>query len=271
MIEPIKKISAVKIIKETCTKGNSPLLVRCDDSKNYYAKTSTSRVPRIELINEIICSYFLKLWGLNVPNIALIKIDKIVVDSYISEVGSLSKKYNSFSFDDYFVGFEEITPATELEKYIQILSSKHEWKKFNLFDAWVCNKDRKPDNPNILISGNSNFDFVPIDNAASFGYCTSYKSLNKSMMHLEEKKSILSIPILRSITKFVLKKELETLNQDVLLSISECLNRMDEIFNQVPSSWGFSKKERQKLKDILGDNDRNVVTSEKYFPYIKKK
>jgi hypothetical protein len=46
---------------------------------------------------------------------------------------------------------------------------------------------------------------------------------------------------------------------------------MDEIFNQVPSSWGFSKKERQKLKDILGDNDRNVVTSEKYFPYIKKK
>jgi hypothetical protein len=195
MIEPIKKISAVIIIRETLTKGNSPLLVRCNDSKNYYAKTSTSQIPRVELINEIICSYFLKIWGFNVPNIVLINFDKIVVDSYISETGPLSSKYDSYSFDDYFVGFEEVAPAIELDQYMQYLGSKKEWKKFNnpidlvkigLFDIWVCNKDRKADNPNILIS--DNFNFIPIDNAASFGYCTNYKSLNKWMMHLEEKK-----------------------------------------------------------------------------------
>ncbi len=140
--------------------------------------------------------------------------------------------------------------------------------KIGLFDIWVCNKDRKADNPNILIS--DNFNFIPIDNAASFGYCTNYKSLNKWMMHLEEKKSILSMPILRSITKFASKNELKNLNQDILLNISKCLDELDEIFNQVPANWGFSKKERQKLKDILGDTERNVVTSEKYFPYTKK-
>jgi hypothetical protein len=78
------------------------------------------------------------------------------------------------------------------------------------------------------------------------------------------------MPILRSITKFASKNELKNLNQDILLNISKCLDELDEIFNQVPANWGFSKKERQKLKDILGDTERNVVTSEKYFPYTKK-
>jgi len=278
MIQPIKKISAVKIISETGTEGNSPLVIYCDDLEVYYAKTTTPTIPRVELINEIICYYFLKLWNLPVPDIALIKIDKVVVEAFTKESGNLSNRYNPSSFDDFFVGFKEVSPATELEKYIETLSSKHEWNNFNnpidlikigLFDIWVCNKDRKPENPNILIGSNSTgFDFVPIDNAASFGYCSNYNSLNTTFLHLEEKYFILNLSLVHSITKFVPDLDLQSLKKDILASISLCIENMDEIFAQVPSNFGFSKKAQSKLKEILSNEKRNIVTSERYFPYI---
>lgn len=279
MIEPIKSISAVKIISETGTQGNSPLLVYCDDMNRYYAKTTTSTIPRVELINEIICYYFLKLWGLPVPEIALIKIDKVVVDEYVKESGPLSNKYSDFSFNDVFVGFKEISPATELEQYIRTLDTKHEWNKFDapidlikigIFDIWICNKDRKPENPNILIgSGDERFQFVPIDHAASFGYATNYNSLSNALMYMEENFFILKIPLVRSIAKFVPDTALQTLNSEILAGISLCLENLDDIFSQVPENWGFSKKAKAKLREILSDKERNKVTSERFFPYIK--
>jgi hypothetical protein len=209
-----------------------------------------------------------------------VKIEKEVVDAYVKEEGPLSNRYNSSSFDDFFVGFEEVSPALELDQYIDGLSSKHEWNEFNnpidllkigIFDTWVCNMDRKPDNPNILIyDDNSGFDFVPIDNAASFAYSTNYKNLNKAILYLQENKTILNIPVVSSIVKFVPKTEIQSLEKLVLQSISDCCSQMDDIFNQVPNNWGFSKKERLNLKDILGDKERNVVTSKRYFPYTKK-
>ncbi len=215
------------------------------------------------------------------PNLALVKIDNDVVDAYVSENGSLSKRYKSSSFDGYFVGFEEVTPAFELDKYIVSLKNKHKWNQFNnpldlikigIFDAWVCNMDRMPKNPNILIHSNGEgFDFIPIDNAASFAYISDYKRLNSAILHLEENKLILNIPVASSIIKFVPDKGLQELNKEILLCISKCQEFMDDIFNQVPREWGFSKKARAKVKALLGDYERNVVTSKRYYPYLKKK
>lgn len=281
MIEDINKISAIKIISEKGTKGSSPLYVMCDNHKKYYAKTTSKTIPRSELINEIICSYFLKIWGLKVPNIALVKIDNDVVDAFISEKGPLSERYKPSSFDDYFVGFEEVTPAIELDKYIVRFKNKHQWNQFinpldlikiGIFDAWVCNMDRMPKNPNILIHSNdAGFDFIPIDNAASFAYASDYKGLNSAILRLEENKLILNIPVASSIIKFVPDKELNELNEDILSCISKCQEFMDDIFNQVPNEWGFCKKARTKVKALLGDYERNVVTSKRYYPYLKKK
>lgn len=278
MIEAIKHIEAIKIVREINTIGSSPLQVICSNGFVYYVKTSTTTIPRVELINEILCNYFLKTWNLNAPEMALVNIDKVVVDAYLSENKALSKRYNTNSFNDKFIGFKEISPASEIDVYIKGLSSKAEWNqlinpldliKIGIFDYWVCNKDRKPDNPNILLkASNSKFSFHPIDHTAAFGYQTNYSKLNENLLFLESKFSILNIPLVKSIAKFAPKSELSNLKDNVLLDLECCNKNMDEIFNQVPSNWGFSKKAKEKLKDLLSDVNRNNNISKVYFPYI---
>ena len=210
---------------------------------------------------------------------ALVKIDKEVVDAYLSENGILSKRYRESFFNNEFIGFKAISPATEIDKFIKGLSSKAEWNqllkpldliKIGVFDYWICNKDRKPKNPNILLgSSSSKFNFHPIDHTAAFGYETSYNTLNKTLLILESKSSILNVPLIKSIAKFAPNLELSNLKDEILSDMEHCYKNMDEIFNQVPSEWGFSKKAKTKLKGLLSDIDRNKDISEIYFPYIK--
>jgi len=77
-LQKIHQIEAQKIISEKTTKGSSPLQVLADDMNTYYAKTTTPQVPRVELINELLCAYFAQCWGLKVPPFALLTISDIV-------------------------------------------------------------------------------------------------------------------------------------------------------------------------------------------------
>ena len=280
MIEPIKHIEAIKIVREINTQGSSPLQIICSNGCVYYAKSTYASIPRVELINEVLCNYFLKTWNLNAPEMALVKIDKVVVESYLSEKGILSNRYGEKSFEHEFIGFKELSPATELDRYVKKLSNKAEWHqllnpldliKIGVFDYWVCNKDRKPNNPNILLKSTySKISIHPIDHTAAFGFQTNYKTLNESLLFLESSFSILNVPLIKSITKFATDSELSELKNEILSDIKRCVENMDDIFDQVPSEWGFSKKAKSKLKQILSDIDRNKSISESYFPYIKQ-
>ena len=61
-LQAIRQIEVQKIITEKTTIGSSPLQVFADDMNYYYAKTTTPKVPRAELINELICAYFAQCW-----------------------------------------------------------------------------------------------------------------------------------------------------------------------------------------------------------------
>ena len=71
MLEPIKRLNAIQVISETNTKGSSPLFVKAEDDEEYYVKTSQYQPPKMELINEVLCAYFLKCWNILTPGIAL--------------------------------------------------------------------------------------------------------------------------------------------------------------------------------------------------------
>jgi hypothetical protein len=280
LIEPIAHITAIQILEETGTTGSSPLKVMCADGEVYYAKTTTQQQPRVELINEIICNYFLQCWDVVVPQIVLINLPQDIVEAYVQEKGKLSDRYTANAFHDVFVGFKEIPQAFELDNYINNLKNRHEWNKFRnpvdlikigVFDAWVCNKDRRPSNPNILIGeANNKFEFYAIDHAASFGYQTNYNRLTEILMHREDKYFILKIPLVPSIAKFVPKLDLQNLKNQLLLHMEKCCDNMDDIFNQVPAQWGFSAKGKTGVKAILSNKTRNKTTSELYIPYITK-
>ena len=262
----IRQIEIQKIISEKTTKGSSPLQVLADDMNFYYAKTTTPQIPRVELINELICAYFAQCWDLKVPIFALSTISDIVIEKYISEKGSLSNRYKPTSFgDNLFFASQIIEPVIELEKYI--LPSQQELKvfykpqdliKIGVFDFWIGNKDRQPSNPNILIGElEKKFNFYPIDHAAAFAYLTDYRQVKDILLSIESKNNILSSPIIRYISNFVGAETYGSLKQEILSGIEIVLQNIDFIFEQIPSSWGFSKKQKAHLKQFLSDKERN--------------
>jgi hypothetical protein len=265
-LQEIRKIEVQKIISETTTIGSSPLQVLADDMNYYYAKTTTPQVPRVELINELLCAYFAQCWDLKVPPFALVTISDIVIKNYISEKGNLSSRYESTSFgDNLFFASQIIEPVIELEKYLltnqQSLKTFHKPQdliKIGVFDFWIGNKDRQPSNPNVLISGvGQKFNFHPIDHTAAFAYLTDYKKVIDILLSIEPKNNILSSPIVCYISNFVGAEAYGDLKEEILGGIEVVLQSIDFIFEQVPSSWGFSKKQKAHLKQFLSDKERN--------------
>lgn len=265
-LQKIRQIDVQKIITEKTTIGSSPLQVFADDMNYYYTKTTTPQVPRVELINELICAYFAQCWDLKVPNFALSTISDTVIENYISENGNLSNRYKPTSFgDNLFFASQIIEPVTELERYIlpnqqglKVFNKPQDLIKIGVFDYWIGNKDRQPSNPNILIGEfGKKFEFRPIDHAAAFAYLTDYKQVKDILLSIEPKNNILSSPIVRYITNFVSAETYAGLKKEILCCIEVVLQSIDFIFEQVPTSWGFSKKQKAHLKQFLADKERN--------------
>lgn len=280
MIDSIKSLNAIAVISETNTKGSSPLFVIAEDDQEYFVKASSSvQPPKMELINELICSYFLKCWNIQTPEIALIKFDKQVVDAYTREKGPLSWKYKSIDFEkEICFASRQIKPVIEFEKYIKGLDKKQDFHlfrrpldflKIGVFDIWVANKDRKPENPNILVSGFGKFDFNPIDHAAAWGYLCHPMDVTIPKLYLEEKFRILNVPLSKSIAKFTKISELKELQLEIHENILTTLKYLDFIFEQVPKEWGLSDKGKNKIRHILADNGRNLSISKSYLSYLK--
>ena len=142
--------------------------------------------------------------------------------------------------------------------------------KIGVFDFWIGNKDRKPENPNILIGTNGKtFDFHPIDHTAAFAFLDDYKQVRDILLTIEPKNNILSAPIISRITNFVSPNSKAPLKDEILFGIEVALNNLDFIFEQIPSNWGFSNKSKLHLKAFLADNDRNNRIANSYLAYIK--
>lgn len=285
MIESIQIIKAVKVLDFKSTKGSAPLRVLCDDGNLYYAKTTEPKSPPYpELINEVICNYYCKEWGLLPPTSTIITISNEVVSAYLEENDmALPIRYREIIFDQrLFYGSQIINNQVEIERYIVGLSNKREYNKFEnpfdlikvaALDLWIGNKDRKPDNPNLLLSESidSKFNFHPIDHTAALGYQSNFKALKTAHLHVEDKYCLLNTQLSSSILTFASKENCQNLTKEITDCIDKCLDQSNEIFNQVPSDWGFSKKAKKRVLEVLADNDRNGACAQSFIRFIKRK
>lgn len=82
MITELPRLQAIQILKQV--KSNSvPLELMANDGEIYFAKTLFRSHPPLEdLINEVLCHYFFKSWGIYVSDAAIITIRKEVLNSY---------------------------------------------------------------------------------------------------------------------------------------------------------------------------------------------
>ncbi len=279
MLQPIKHIIVDEILDEMTTKGSGPLKVLGIDGNIYYAK-STVYNTKHELINEIICSYLTKFWGLKSPEIVLLKFSSNIIQRYKESGKVLSSRYKDEIFNDLFFGSKEIQNQTEIESYFRSIPTKKDFKlfespldiiKISVFDMWIGNKDRKPENPNILLSvfDDLKFNFVPIDHTAAFGYISKYNELKDFHLFIEEKYRIINVAFKSSIVKFANNSDIVALEHKILEHIENCLINLDFIFEQIPSNWGFSNKSKKRIKEVLSNNNRNVETSKLYLSYMK--
>lgn|GEM_PF-781493 len=283
MIQPIKIIQAIKILKEISTEGSRPLYLIADDHNQYFAKTTVVAPgePSIELINEMICGYFLKCMDINVPDFALAKIGDEIFRDFENESGPFSERYRDKTFNNrVFFASKELTPTTEIESYFgngalpkrdyEKINNPLDFIKIGLFDLWVGNKDRKIENPNILLHQiKDKYVFCPIDHTAAFAHCTKYVDVNSHFVFLEDRFRILRMPIVKSIAKIAPIEELQALELNMLDGMNFVLQDIDNIFTQVPPEWGFSRRAKQHLKDFLGDNERNRQIVKTYLGYLK--
>jgi hypothetical protein len=278
-LKPIQTLSCEKVIKEIPTSGSSPLLVLGSDMNFHFAKTCKNDTPRIELINEMVCAYLAQCWSLKVPSFSLLQIDKDVIEAFRGEVGNiLSGRYPASLFPSIFFASKQLKPAIELDVYfggfkgkpgLKLFSNPTDLIKIGVFDVWIGNKDRKRENPNILLNEVENsVDFCPIDHSAAFAYCTDYRQVSPAFMFMEERFKILTHPMIRAIAHLGPKAKTVGLKDELLADMELALNNIDFIFEQIPASWGFSKKAKAHVKAFLSDNERNKRVAESYTNYL---
>ena len=172
----IPTVTARTILREISTTGHSPIKMLCDDSEVYIVKTTKGGVgpTDYEIVSEFLCSVLLELWNLNRPDFA-----GVVVPEQLITEGNLSNRHHpSFyrgriCFGSLIVkNAREVSILTDDDSLwsISLLNQPLDYLKIGLFDLWVCNDDRKPSNPNLLmVPDGKGFDLFAMDHAYTFG------------------------------------------------------------------------------------------------------
>lgn len=277
-MKEVSRIEASAILKEITTEGSSPLHILASDGNSYFAKTTSNRIPRLELINELLCAYFVKGWSLQCPLFSLISIGQDLVNDYIIQQKPLSKRYSNVDFDnELFFGSRRIIAALEQDIFNNGLTANDiknhsalDYIKIGVFDNWIGNMDRQPKNPNVLMSFLDNkFVYHPIDHTAAFAYLDYRQIKHSSQLRIDPKNCILSTHLAKSILKLENPKKVANLKQDILNGMNNVVSNLDFIYSQVPKEWGFSAKAKEHLKIFLSDNKRNETIANLYLSFIK--
>lgn len=275
-----KKLIAGKIIKQHKT-NSFPLEVLCEDNKLYVAKTMVKKdAPYEDLINEILCKLLMNYWDIPTPQSCLIKINKETIEAAQKEGIDINRKYDLNTIDDkVFYGSMVLKNSTEIDLYNINIKDRYQFKKFlnpldlikiGFFDLWIANKDRRVKNPNILLEIiNDKQRFVAIDNVQAFAYQRNYKALNLAIMeHYSSRNSILNASISKKIITFA-DVDLVDLKKELLNCINISVDNIDKIYELIPRSFGLSIKGKEKIKEILSNNERNNIIVNRIPDYLK--
>lgn len=236
-------------------------------------------MPKAEIINEVICNGMLKVWQIVQPDVAQLKINKSLIDEFELSGGKLDRIYENIDYrTELFFASKRVENTVDFahfpnripKKELNTFASPTDLLKIGCFDFWVGNKDRKPENPNTIISTNSDgkFLFIPIDHARAFADFSNYMEITKARLNYSGAKNILSSNIVKSIGKLELKGNTKILEDNILECMAQTNKCLDDIFETIPSEWGFSKKAKNHLKAILGDEDRNKQIASRFLNYL---
>ena len=263
----IPYLNAISLREEVQTDGNSPIKVVAEDYLMYLVKNSKNKNPATDIINELLCFYFLHAWNIPVPDAALIKVNPTqLLDEYSSN--HKPHYYKKVVFGSRWID------AIDCNTFISV-SNKPEYKKYNnpeiifqigLFDIWVENDDRKPSNNNLLlqsIEGRQNM--IPIDHAFIFG-TVKYTDLDPSAFTPIENENIFITNLAKSLKSYKKSAEnwLQRDQESFYLHVEKCKEIYSEIVATIPETWGFNVESQTSLHNFLFNNERNKKVFDEY-------
>lgn len=233
------------------TSGSSPLLVTCDDFRDWVCKYD--RAPK-NLFNELLAAKFAKIWGINIPEVALINVKKehVPFSKFSIQPNLFDKEcFGSLYLESSKEVDHSLVHMFEDLNFREKLINKDDFLKIALFDIWLANEDRNHNNFNLLVEiGQNKQSFLyAIDHVSIFN--SSY--LNYGISEITEDDSIIKTKLAKILfnNNRYLVSLVDILVGNFYLCVDECFLRLDEIFNLVPDSWGVDKL--QTKTSIVGN------------------
>lgn len=168
----------VEELQEKATQGRTqPWLCRLSDDQLYYIKGPQATTKG--LINEAVCAFLGKAFGLNVPahHAAYLPAQLLTYNDTARQILGVG---NSVVFASRQVkGMIELSPSSQQNLPIQFA------KDLFLFDYWIKNEDRtmgqSGGNPNLFLDGRSN-SYVVVDHNLAFD--PNYNFAKNASLHL---------------------------------------------------------------------------------------
>ena len=231
-------------------------------------------MPASYLINEVIVHYFLKVWNINTPDIALVNMPK---ETLFRDWGRIHKKsyYHRLAF-----GSKEVSEAFDLSE-IATINGKTDFRKYSqptmlgrigLFDMWIENEDRPPDLKNLMLfEKEDRFHFLAIDNTMAFR-TGAYGTLAEPQFYATENNYCLQSAFFK-----VFKRYVKALNKNWAIAEEEnfylCVNNCKQCFSEIarylPAEWGYSPEIQQTILMFLFNEQRNKQVFNEYIRLYK--
>jgi hypothetical protein len=234
------------------TQGSSPLLVTCEDFRDWVCKYD--RFPKY-LFNELIASEFAKLWDIKTPETSFIKVkpEHVPNDKFpqLQLIWFEKECFGSLYLENSKEIDHSIVSMFEDKSFRSKISDKTDFLKIALFDIWMANEDRNYNNFNLLLyisPEKLNF-FYAIDHVNIFN--TSF--LDYGIAELTEDDSIIKTDLAKIL--FGKNKKLTDIVNNLVekfyLCTENCQNKLDEILDLVPESWNINK---EQIRDRIIQN-----------------
>jgi hypothetical protein len=223
------------------TGGSRPILLTCNDLNDYVCKYNMGNGPATRLMCEYLGASYLKLWRLNVPDFALVSVNR----------EHIPKEYNinGYYFDTTCFGLKFSRDYADISDFGASIShqqrrafpNKENLIYIALFDIWLANEDRNHNNYNLLIDIEVQRDFIPIDHETIL----NSRVLDKPIAELTYEDSIISSPLFLNLfgASDFKKPFIERLKTEFILKVSNCRKKTRKIINELPNDWNIDKKQ----------------------------
>ncbi|MCH5233466.1 MAG: hypothetical protein J1E78_07480 [Muribaculaceae bacterium] len=241
-------LHSIKDLDRYYNTGERPVIALCSDLNTYICKYKISPQPAYKLASEFIGATFAKIWEINYPDFAFIRIKE-------KHWSSLNL---SHSIECISIGSLQQASVCDINKTTyyslpQSLDLVFQLVTIALFDFWIANEDRNANNSNLLFDILNNR-LVPIDSGCIFN--TSSYDVNLSQ--LTENDSIIHSYIFNHLGKNRMKEILDflpTLKNIFQKNIEECNKSTQLLVNTLPEDWLVPEKiVKEKLKQLFSSN-----------------